>query len=159
MFLFPSVLNNVVDQWWMLLLATRWTWEGILRLLCHKIQKNGISWSRLTCPHISSNRPSISAGNTEMGQKWVSFRQNGTNWDFFRSDFSTFWLIWKSPGFMPFCANLTHFVFKSNIPTQVTWQDRWRTRLPDLAPKWVRLAPNGTNLVTVTDISHHLVWF
>ena len=46
--------------------------------------------------------------------------------DFFRSDFSTFnilahrakkyWnLIWKSPGFVPFEADLTHFGTKADI--------------------------------------------
>ena len=54
-------------------------------------------------------------------------------WGFFRSDFSAFgagrqihWnLIWKSPGFVPFGANLTNFRAKPTIPgiqrTRYTW--------------------------------------
>ena len=66
----------------------------------------------------------------ELGdQIWI---QNRSDWpqmgqirDFFRSDFSTFWrprakmywnLIWKSPGFVPFGANLTHFASKFGHP-------------------------------------------
>ena len=46
-------------------------------------------------------------------------------------------LIWKSPGFVPFGANLTHFGAKSTIPGV-----RAHTWLPD----WLQIQPDKTNL-------------
>ena len=63
-------------------------------------------------------------GMVGLAPKWVRLAPNGTNPGIFRSDFSAFgggrqihWnLIWKSPGFVPFVANLTHFGAKPTIP-------------------------------------------
>ena len=56
----------------------------------------------------------------------------GQTWDFFRSDFSSLhldslsWnLIWKSPVFVPFGANLAHFGAKPTIPVSWTGMSRF----------------------------------
>ena len=61
----------------------------------------------------------------ETAQRCYVWHQSGSYWsqveqirDFFRSDFSQFWrgaVIWKSSGFVPFGANLTHFGAKTDI--------------------------------------------
>ena len=63
------------------------------------------------------------AGMVGLAAKWVRLAPNGTNPELFRSGFSAFctpckmhWnLIWKSSGFVPFGANLTHFGAKPTI--------------------------------------------
>ena len=55
---------------------------------------------------------------------WFSYIivPNETNTDYFRSDLrdKMYWnLIWKSPGFVPFRAILTHFLPESDIPVSI----------------------------------------
>ena len=80
------------------------------------------------------------------GPKWVRLAPKGTH------SAKMYWtLIWKSPGFVPFEANLTHFGSKSGHPVlleclyklRVCWLSG--TGMSDLDPNWVRLASNGTN--------------
>ena len=62
---------------------------------------------------------------SDLGLKWVRFASNGTNSGLFKIRFQyilarwakMYWnLIWKSPGFVPFGVNLTHFGPKSGHP-------------------------------------------
>ena len=69
---------------------------------------------------------SSNTGMSDLGPNLVRLAKMGQIRDFFRSDFSAFgaprqmhWnLIWKSPGFVPFGANLTHFEAKPTIPAR-----------------------------------------
>jgi len=60
----------------------------------------------------------------QKGQIWaksgLDWYQMEQIWNFFRSDFGIFWnLIWKSLGFVPFGANLTHFGAKQDSKKRV----------------------------------------
>ena len=79
---------------------------------------------RLNSRRFSSNRP----GWPVLAQSGSDLPQRGQIRDFFKSDLRTFWrfrakmywnLIWKSHGFVPFGANLTHFGHKSDCPCAV----------------------------------------
>ena len=70
------------------------------------------------CP-ISCGHPN--SGMVGLAPKWVRFAPNGTNPGLFQIPRQMHWnLIWKSPGFVPFGANLTHFGVKPTIPAAWT---------------------------------------
>ena len=77
---------------------------------------------------------------------WPKVGQTGSKWQIRDYGYNPdrrakiYWnLILKSPGFVPFGANLIHVGSKSAIPEQSS-----TVRKVGLAPKWVRLDPNGT---------------
>ena len=79
----------------------------------------------------------------------VRLAPNWTNPGLFSSDFSAFgaprqmhWnLIWKSPGFVPFGANLTHFGAKPTIPVLIYW-----AVMSGITQNWETWPLNRTNV-------------
>ena len=86
------------------------------------------------------------SGMLGLAPKWVRLAPNWTNPGFFRSDFSTFGSIWKSPAFVPFRANMTNFGAKHTIPDITLHLFKTSTEVSDKAKNYSRLARNGTDL-------------
>ena len=83
---------------------------------------------------------------SDVGPKLVRMTQNGTNPGLFHMRFQYISAHWeKVPDLFRYVPFRPIFYPKSDIPdwfVSTLWSD---TRRPDLAPKWVRLDPNGTN--------------
>ena len=63
-------------------------------------------------------------GMVGLAPKWVRLAPNGTNPGLFQLPRQMHLnLIWKSPGFVPFAANLTHYGAKPTIPDG--WFTEW----------------------------------
>ena len=104
----------------------------------------------------------ISTQWSNSGQRWVRWIPNGTNPGLFqiRSQYilaqraKMYWnLIWKSPGFVPFGANLTHFGSKSGHPVSPS------SRHYLCPPSWLNLSlvrgmnAHGAGTMSRTEIS------